>query len=68
MNPVKTIKYYLNSDRTWFLENDGTGDREIWLRTEKGYHLIDLEMLKKMHLAAGELIKEIEECANPKKS
>lgn len=60
MEPVKTIKYYLNDDRTWILEADAGRD-ELWMRTEKGYHLLDLEMLKKMHLAAGELIKEIEE-------
>ena len=62
MSPIRTVKYYLNSDRTWILENDGPGDGEIWLRTEKGFHQLDLETLKKLHLAAGELIKEIEEC------
>lgn len=64
MNIVKTIKYYLNDNRTWILENDGPGDGEIWLRTEKGYHLMDLEMLKKMHFAAEDLIKEINEEKN----
>ena len=57
----KTIKYYLNDERTWGLEGNSVGE-EIWLRTEKGsYHPLDLETLKMLHLAAGELIKEIEE-------
>lgn len=58
MKPVKTIKYYLSDDRAWILEIDGD---ELWLRTDKSYQRIDLELLKKMHFAAGELIKEIEE-------
>lgn len=61
MNIVKTIKYYLNDNRTWILEIDGD---ELWLRTDKSYHRIDLELLKKMHCAAEDLIKEINEEKN----
>lgn len=61
MKPVKTIKYYLNDDRTWSLEIDGD---EIWLRNDKGYQAMDLELLKKLHFAARELVKEINEEKN----
>ena len=59
MTLIRTMKYYLNPARTWLLEADSDGD-EIWLRTEKGYQLMDRHMLEMLYLAVSALIKEFE--------
>lgn len=55
----RTIKWYLSTCKKWTLEWD---EGEVWFRTEKGMHLIDLGVLEMIHIASGDLLKEAKEC------
>ena len=49
---VKTT-YYLDDKNEWRVERDGD---EYWIRTEKGYQMVTLDLLEALHTALGMLL------------
>ena len=52
MMKVKTT-YYLDNENKWRVERDGD---EYWIRTEKGYQMVTLDLLEALHTALGMLL------------
>ena len=52
MMKVKTT-YYLDDKNEWCVERDGD---EYWIRTEKGYQMVTLDLLEALHTALGMLL------------